>query len=219
MFLLIISFLSNNPWIFTIAIFIFATTITNQEFLEILAAIMSKSKEYFDYKKGVADPKEKDKKIAKEIDPSLSNTNNLNKITEAIQIKRTEINAYAKLQKLALDRLSKDLGIIIDRDVKFSNEFDSLVFDGFFTKDGKDFFVEVKKTDNAYTVDSYKLDHDRRLYKSITNRDIESYLIIISNVLSARDLEVRKYLFDKTQVFLYTYEEIGFKSEIKKERK
>ena len=45
---------SNNAWIYAASVFIIATTLTETEFLQNLAAILRGSKHYFDYKKATS---------------------------------------------------------------------------------------------------------------------------------------------------------------------
>ena len=59
---------ARDPWIFAIAIFIVATMITSQDFLEKLAALVMRNGKYFDYLIAKASASEVEEKTKRELD-------------------------------------------------------------------------------------------------------------------------------------------------------
>lgn len=217
------------------AIFIVATAVTELDFLQNLAAIISKDKNYFDYRKETLSKDQNIKRKAEEIveeefKSSLKKSKTI-KYSENLEInisnlkelpRSTFMRMAFEIEDNVFDFLSKKYSNI-EKGVKLSgaNEFievDALIVDQ--KKPQKVF--EIKWTRNAHNVRMIimhqlkKVQAIREKFKVITGHIPEYNLVIVLNEKS----EIQKDKWSKTllkaeeeniKIMFLTLEEIGFK--------
>ena len=172
-----LAFISHNPGVYALAIFIVATFITNLDFLENLAAIFWKNKDFWDYRKATlekANQSEKDEKLNDEdevIDAEKTETSNQNyNKAEAKEKESTNNNIVEKTEEQefhytsftfqleVMDKLKESIlfkGFDFHEDIKlqFSNDL-KYIFDGYARSSTKDIIVE---SDFVKTLTSQRL--------------------------------------------------------------
>ena len=214
------------------AIFIVATAVTELDFLQNLAAIISKDKNYFDYRKETLSKDQNIKRKAEEIveeefKSSLKKSKTI-KYSENLEInisnlkelpRSTFMRMAFEIEDNVFDFLSKKYSNI-EKGVKLSgaNEVDALIVDQ--KKPQKVF--EIKWTRNAHNVRMIimhqlkKVQAIREKFKVITGHIPEYNLVIVLNEKS----EIQKDKWSKTllkaeeeniKIMFLTLEEIGFK--------
>ena len=127
---------ANNFWIYFLCMLVIATSITNVEFLENIAAIIRNSDSYFKYKSSQATKKQVENKIEDEIltetessESELINNTTMNPIHNSAP-DNNKINDFVKLEELALSEEEKYFKSKIERNIIFRNKSQNLCVDG-----------------------------------------------------------------------------------------
>lgn len=127
---------ANNFWIYFLCMLVIATSITNVEFLENIAAIIRNSDSYFKYKSSKATKKQVENKIEDEIltetessESEVINNTTMNPIHNSAP-DNNKINDFVKLEELALSEEEKYFKSKIERNIIFRNKSQNLCVDG-----------------------------------------------------------------------------------------
>ena len=126
---------ANNFWIYFLCMLVIATSITNVEFLENIAAIIRNSDSYFKYKSSKATKKQVENKIEDEIltetessESEVINNTTMNPIHNSAP-DNNKINDFVKLEELALSEEEKYFKSKIERNIIFRNKSQNLCVD------------------------------------------------------------------------------------------
>lgn len=129
-----IALYANNAWVYFAAVFIVATVVTEIGFLENLAAIILRNKEFFVYRKEQLSPAEARTRAAAEIPFDGGQS----EVTPTTELKPSDTTMLARprafdpyvIEQLALTYIEKQRGHAIERDVRFTREGETVVVDG-----------------------------------------------------------------------------------------
>jgi len=180
------------------AIFIVATAVTELEFLQTLAAIIRKDKNYFDYKKETLSSEDNISRKAKEAleeELIVSSDNNSDgesqsqiDLSTLLDLPRTEA------MRLSLDVEDKSLSYLetqfgkIEKNVRFKKNGDQIELDGVIELENKNTKIfEIKWTRNPdhffpFVLHSMKRTKDLiERYRTITGKNAELHLVVILN--------------------------------------
>ncbi|EKF9792879.1 hypothetical protein AB1Z04_003500 [Vibrio cholerae] len=229
-----LSFFASHWGTYFAAIFIVATAVTELDFLQNLAAIISKDKNYFEYRKEALSKEQNIKRKAEEVveeefkttmksqKSSKSNDKTTVNINELMELPRAALMRMAfDVEDKALDFLSKTYSNI-ERGVRLSGPGGSIDADGLiFDKKGPRQFFEIKWTRNARNVRILIMHEIRKAqdvlnqFQNITGSVPEYNLVIVVN--EPDDIQKDKWAktLDKAaeanvKVWFLTLEEIGF---------
>lgn len=163
-----LSLFSNHHWTYFAAIFILATTVTEIEFLQNLAAIIRGGENYFDYKKHQMTSQEVLEKIAidekvpsmnspelsddfndvePKIDEPILNTSEPSFIKSPDKSKTSVVmlSRYHAIENKALDWVTNNYNGHLEKHVRFSNQTNSVSFDGVLYRNaGEVTLIEIK---------------------------------------------------------------------------
>lgn len=127
---------ADNFWIYFLCMLVIATSITNVDFLENIAAIIRNSDSYFNYKSSKASKKQVENKIEDEIlaetessESEVINNTTMNPIHNSAP-NNNKINDFVKLEELALSEEEKYFKSKIERNIIFRNKSQNLCVDG-----------------------------------------------------------------------------------------
>lgn len=199
------------------AIFIIATAVTELDFLQTLAAIIRKDKNYFEFKKDSLSAIEKikqktDEYIEEDLIAGASSKSdkplNLSTITGLSRIESTKLSL--DIEEKALDFLEKKHGVI-ERNVRFRKSEKTVIFDGVISNRKRlpDKVFEIKWIRSQeffhgfmrYSMSGAKKSLEE--YQEITGEKPELYLMIVINPrISLQD--------EKVEIFYKKAREIGF---------
>lgn len=229
-----LSFFASHWGTYFAAIFIVATAVTELDFLQNLAAIISKDKNYFEYRKEALSKEQNIKRKAEEVvEEEFKKTMKSQKsyrandkttvnINELIDLPRASIIRMAfEVEDKALDFLSKTYSNI-ERGVRLSGAGEHIDADGLiFDKKGPQEFFKIKWTRNARNVRMLIMHEVRKAqevfsqFQNITGSVPEYNLVIVVN--ESDDIQKDKWVktLDKAaeanvKVRFLTLEEIGF---------
>lgn len=211
------------------AIFIIATAVTELEFLQTLAAIMRKDKNYFDYKKEILSKPDKiKKKLEEAIEEELLTNSNINvntpiKLSNLSNLNRNEsIRLAIDIENKALDYLENEHGKI-ERSIRLRKdgnifECDGLISDNRLSKN-KIFEIRwIREPEHFQGLMRYAIGGAERLivkYEEVTGKKPELFLVIIfSPLISLPDERVDKF-YKKAKEFgcnliFHSLKDIGF---------
>ncbi len=182
--------LFSNHWTtYFAALFIVATTVTELEFLQNLAAIIRGNKPYFDYKKELVSPEETERKSDTKIDPGTG------AVEPAPTEKRPQKQGPARgtrltfrgvVEQLAARKLSEMFGSPVELHVRFvSNglrvEVEGVIQGDSLPRDKLFGFEYVRgRAQSAQMIDSiHHLDELAPPYSAITRRACEAHLVVV----------------------------------------
>jgi len=190
------------------AIFIVATAVTELEFLQTLAAIIRKDKNYFDYKKESLSKTDKIKRKAEEaieeelIVTASPTTESPIKLSSITDLSRNDSTRLAMdIEEKALDFLEREHGKI-ERNVRLRKDGKIAEFDGLISnnKNSENKAFEIKWIRNPLHFQSfmrYAIGGTTNLlqsYKEVTGEKPNLYLVIITNpLISMQDEKVAKF--------------------------
>jgi len=211
------------------AIFIIATAVTELEFLQTLAAIIRKDKNYFDYKKETLSKTDKIKKKAEEaIEEELLISSNTDsnapiKLSNLKSLNRNDNTRLAmNIEDKALDYLEKEYGKI-ERSVRLKKDGKMVECDGLISnkKLSRDKVFEIKwiREPRQFQIFMrYAIGGAEKLisrHEEITGIKPELFLVvIISPLISLKDEKIDKFHkkaneFGFTLIF-HSLQDIGF---------
>jgi len=191
----VMAIFSNHMTTYFAAIFIIATAVTELEFLQNLAAIISKNKHYFDYKREFMTKDEVEKKTADSVQTEETATEDdqasiHDKDIPPEGMRKTplsRLNLFRNTESKALRwiKVKKDLNI--QQFVRFRNDNNSVELDGFVDggKNSEDQIIEVKVIQNASRwmprneVHAYQAVETYYKYTEITKRKAKLILILV----------------------------------------
>lgn len=224
-----LSLFSDHWATYFAAIFIVATAVTELEFLQTLAAIIRKDKNYFEYKKEILSKTDKIKKKAEEaIEEELLINSKINvnvpiKLSNLSNLNRNESTRLAiDIEDKALDYLENEYGKI-ERNIRLRKdgnifECDGLISDNRLSKN-KIFEIRwIREPKQFQFFMRYAIGGAQRLiikHEEITGKRPELFLvIIISPLISLQDERVDKF-YKKAKEFgfnliFHSLKDIGF---------
>lgn len=176
-----ISLFSAHWTTYFAAIFIVATAVTELEFLQSLAAIIRKDKNYFDYRKEVLSREENIKRKAGEVAEDGLAVDNLKEADKAPGNEKIDLSSLPQMgsndmiklsieiERKALDRISDKVGRI-ERNIRLRKEGVFVELDGMIPFDNEIF--EVKWVKNPSSFIPY-MSHSIRLCTSLSSRYYE----------------------------------------------
>ncbi len=195
-----IAFFSSHWTTYFAAIFIVATAVTELEFLQNLAAIISKDKNYFDFKKEVLSKEENlrrklEEAVVEEIVSVVSPISPQKFKNTSINIAKLNEQGHGATMRLALDIEEKALNLVsqthgeIERNVRITQNNKSVEFDGFISsKDNKNNKIfEVKWLRNPSQFTAYlaftisRIKNACQIHEDITGHKPEVHLILVLN--------------------------------------
>lgn len=205
-----LAFFSSHWGTYFAAIFIVATAVTELDFLQNLAAIISKDKNYFDYRKEVLSKEQNIKRKAEEVvEEEIKSTMKKEREAEekgnlSIQLsslselpRSTLVRMAFEIEDKALDSLSKRYKGL-ERGVRLSSNNESIGVDGLiFDEHGPREVFEVKWARSPRRIRMLIMDQINRLnsiqdkFKSITGTIPKYNLVIVTNESS--DIQRRKW--------------------------
>ncbi|MEZ9576311.1 MULTISPECIES: hypothetical protein [unclassified Vibrio] len=195
-----LAFFSSHWATYFAAIFIVATAVTELDFLQNLAAIISKDKNYFDYRKEVLSKdqniKRKAEEVVEEEFKSSLKKNRAIKDGHNLSVKVSEINDLPRstIMRMAYDIEDKVLEILsrqyqgLERGVRLSGNNTSIEVDGLiFDSNGPREVFEIKWAKTSRHVRMLVVNQIRRLediqerFKTITGSTPEYTLVLVVN--------------------------------------
>jgi hypothetical protein len=203
------------------ALFIVATSVTELEFLQNLAAIIRGDREYFKYKTKQLSSAEVAEKVRME--QQQQSTVPEGKISTARQTK-LDVSNIVKLEAAALNKLEQHFGKLIQRNMGFIYGKLRLEFDGFIPNEGRneapEVFIEVKYLQNPRYLISITSQFERyvtsiREYMRLTGETAKLHIVLItkgSTKLSDTQLNELNQLIDSSDIlgeyFVYSEEKL-----------
>ncbi|WFO52175.1 hypothetical protein [Aeromonas veronii] len=194
-----IAFFSSHWTTYFAAIFIVATAVTELEFLQNLAAIISKDKNYFDFKKEALSKEDNirrkvEEAVAEEFASETSPSQKEFKSTSLNLVKLRE-QGHGATMRLALDIEEKALNLIskkygeIERNVRIKQNNKFVEFDGFISskenRNNKIFEVKWFRNPTQYksflTFSIRKMNDSCQVHEEITGYKPEAHLILVLN--------------------------------------
>jgi len=213
------------------AIFIVATAVTELEFLQTLAAIIRKDKNYFDFKKEALSKEDNIRRKAEEaLEEELISTEN----NEGINKNKIDLSTLSTLprneaMRLSIDVEDKTLNYLesqhgkIERNVRFRKNGTSVEFDGVIDFKGKSAnkIFEIKWTrnpDHFFPFITHSIRRSKDVidkYLSITGHEAEFHLIVILNTKTSTTPERIDKMNERAQdvgisLTFLSLSEIGF---------
>lgn len=208
---------ANNFWIYFLCMLVIATSITNVDFLENIAAIIRNSDSYFKYKSSKASKKQVENKIEDEIltetessESEVINNTTMNPIHNSAP-DNNKINDFVKLEELALSEEEKYFKSKIERNIIFRNKSQNLCVDGIIDSAVDDMIsvklFEVKILRNLdlllNNVEMIKrIESVYRKYISITHKVAKLNLTIVvrdENSIKQEQINKLKKLIDRNE--------------------
>lgn len=208
---------ANNFWIYFLCTLVIATSITNVDFLENIAAIVRNSDSYFNYKSSKASKKQVENKIEDEIltENESSESEVINNTTMTLihnsAPDNNKITDFVKLEELALSEEEKYFNSKIERNIIFRNKNQNLCVDGIIDSEVDDMIsvklFEVKILRNLdlllNNVEMIKrIESVYRKYISITHKIAKLNLTIVvrdENSIKQEHINKLKELINKNE--------------------
>jgi hypothetical protein len=228
-----LAFFSSHWGTYFAAIFIVATAVTELDFLQNLAAIISKDKNYFDYRKEALSKEQNIKRKAEEIveeefKSTLKKDKSVPNNSSEINIFKIKDLPHSSIMRMAFDVEDKVLNFLskkygqLERGVRLTGGNESIEVDGLISdRKGPKKVFEIKWTRNARNVrpiimsEFSKIHSIRDKFKAITGYVPEYNLVIVVN----EETDIQKEKWSNTLlkaeneniiVSFVTLEEIGF---------
>lgn len=107
LFVMAISFSTDNPAVHVIAVFVIATLVTELEFLEKLAALIWNRKEYWDYKITTAGASDIKEKITREVEAEILEALEIDDV-ESIGVVENEPEGLMEISQAVTKNIDKD---------------------------------------------------------------------------------------------------------------
>jgi len=212
------------------AIFIVATAVTELEFLQTLAAIIRKDKNYFDYKKESLSSEDNISRKAKEAleEELLTTSDEVGSTKSKIDLSTLLELSRPDTMRLSLDIEDKSIIFLenkygkIERNVRFRKSSDLAEFDGVIETKGKNskiFEIKwIRNPDFFYPFTSNSIRRTKDLvekYRNITGVNAEIHLVVIINtktsVSSSRIEKVHEKAREAGVILtLLSLSEVGF---------
>jgi hypothetical protein len=230
-----LAFFSSHWGTYFAAIFIVATAVTELDFLQNLAAIISKDKNYFDYRKEALSKEQNIKRKAEEIvEEEFKSTLKKDRLSPQNNNPEINLNNINELPRSAIMRMAFDVEDkvlnflsqkhpVLERGVRLSGGNESVEVDGLISdRKGPKKVFEIKWSRNARNIRMIIINEVRNAqrirdkFKVITGSNPEYNLVIVVN---EKD-DIQKEKWSKTLlraeeesivVSFVTLEEIGFK--------
>jgi hypothetical protein len=202
-----ITIFSNNAWCYFASIFIVATTVTQLEFLQNLAAIIRGSKEYFEYQKEflsqneIAESVAKEAEEAKEIQEEDQSQELQDDQKASLAFKPPKISFeqfWMLCEQNAFRYFESRHGKPIERHVRFRKHDTYFDFDGIMELESHDVIFEIKVSRNDYYPVSTLKTTLRRLvqmvkgYTKITKRPASLALVLIGDLSYESKIKIEK---------------------------
>lgn len=227
-----LSLFSSHWATYFAAIFIVATAVTELEFLQTLAAIIRKDKNYFDFKKEAISKEENLRRKAEETleeelivaDEIKPNSNDYKiDLSDLLSLSRPDLMRLSlNVEDKALNYLSNKYGEI-ERNVRFKKNGYMAEFDGVISnKDGSTSKIfEIKFSRNPTHASFFLMDSIKRSksllekYTEITGSKAELHLIAVLSTKDALSEQQKERMFEKSReagIFLtfLSLTDIGF---------
>lgn len=232
-FILIISLYAKNEWTYIFAILIAATTITNQEFLENIAAIFRGGiKEVYKYKVEKLNNEEKMDKLKQDISEEImpekkyakkKSVTNVEITSNAVTSpKPIRIKEYQMIESLTLSKIEKIYGMPIEKYVRIQRNNSTVVFDGRVQRKNFDVLFEIKHVSNMnFLKDRVIPEMIKQVerYKTITGKPATLYLTIVNKKIKTGKSELKNELIEYSTkfgvnwgFFIFDYKDIDYKA-------
>lgn len=205
-----LAFFSSHWGTYFAAIFIVATAVTELDFLQNLAAIISKDKNYFDYRKEVLSKDQNIKRKAEEVvEEEIKSTLKLKRKEKLQSELPVQLSTLPELPRSALMRMSFEIEDKVldhlshqykglERGVRLSGNNESIEVDGLvFDRKGPSDVFEVKWARNPMHVRALIMHQIRRLqdvqerFQTITGSIPQYHLVIVVN--ESGDIQKEKW--------------------------
>lgn len=223
-FVVSLALFANHWTTYFASLFIVATSVTELEFLQNLAAIIRGDRAYFEYKTKHMSEERVEQKVREE-QQQLSGASA--EAEAPVQLQPTAVHRIVELEKEALNRLEKYFGKSIQRNMGFSYGKNHLELDGFIPNEGRneapETFIEVKYLQNPAAFASFTRQYQKivdrvQLYMKLTGEVVKLHVVLItkSNVnLTDSQLSALKRLVDSSAVpggyHVFTEDELSVK--------
>ncbi|WP_299710360.1 hypothetical protein [uncultured Tenacibaculum sp.] len=201
LFVMSISLYADSVVVYTIAIFIIATLVTELEFLEKIAALIWNRKEYWTYLQGKAKNNEIEDKTKKQIEDDLSNEQ-IDDVDEVESIDEPEIIPKGIADVLSIPK-HDDPAVLVHQALNFERtvlqklnkktipfKFNRLKRKVHLTSNRVRYIVDViiETKDTHYVIEVKKT--DKMLYIEAANTELNSYVDLYRNYLDERNISV-----------------------------
>lgn len=222
LFVLLIAIYADNSIVYIFALLVAATTITNNDFLENIAAIFRGGmKEVYKYKVKRLSKEEKMQKLQIDaLEARNTEENNKETVQASQQIKGRIIEDYEVLENLALSKLEIIHSSPIEKYVKIGGKKSAVAFDGQIKREGLDLLFEIK---HVSSIEKLKEDTIPQMqkklekYKKITGRPAKLYLAIFAGGIKGSKQKMQNELIKYTSenqldigVYVFDFAEIGY---------
>lgn len=230
-----ISFFASHGVIYFVAVFVVATAVTELEFLQTLAAIISRDKNYFDFKKETLSYEEQLRKMALEAtidndtpelkteEPKLDTSRQCIDFAKISDISSREaLKLSLKVEEKTLEHLSLSYGKI-EQGIRFRKDNRIVDFDGIIQGKGNQTtkVFEVRWIRNSKLVTPVlahtlnKINEMSDVYTDITKNRPEIHLVLITNKETSIEHERKMEIIEKgreknVNILFFSLGAIGF---------
>lgn len=225
-----LSLFANEWFTYFASVFVIATTVTEVEFLQNLAAIIrGDNKAYFDYKKESLSFEQRKNKIEKEEGNQFSELESVkadptpDKNTAIL--KRPNLSRIIRIEEKALDKLEEYFNSKIERGVRVSRDGRHIELDGLIPSVVDDMVFEkiieikyLRNSNNNFLIKNLfpRIEQLARTYCQITNKIAKLYLVLVvegDQELNKNQLQELKHLIDLSDIAMgysvFTTKQLG----------
>lgn len=197
------------------ALFIVATSVTELEFLQNLAAIIRGDRAYFEYKAKQLSKEQVEQKVKEEqqeLAGAAIAAEPKQKMEPAMRSSSTPIHRIVELESKAINKLEQYFNKSIQRNISFSYGGNRIELDGFIPNEGRneapETFIEVKYLQSPASFSAFKQHYQKivervQVYMKLTGEIVKLHVALITKegiTLSNQQREELKRLIDSSAV-------------------
>ena len=214
LFVISLALFANHVATYFAALFIVATSVTELDFLQNLAAIIRGDRAYFEYKSKQLSKEQIEQKVREE-QQELANAEEAEPTTKpesAMRSSSTPIHRIVELESKAINKLELYFDKSIQRNIRFSFGNKRIELDGFIPNEGRnkapETFIEVKYLQSPASFIVFKQQYQKIVervqdYMKLTGEIVKLHVALITKegvTLTSQQLEELKRLVDSSAV-------------------
>jgi Holliday junction resolvase-like predicted endonuclease len=211
LFVISLALFADHVATYFAALFIVATSVTELEFLQNLAAIIRGDRAYFEYKAKQLSKEQVEQKVREE-QQELAGTAVAAELEPAMSPSSTPIHRIVELESKAINKLEQYFGKSIQRNISFSYGRNRIELDGFIPNEGRneapETFIEVKYLQSPVAFSVFKQQYQKivervQVYMNLTGEVVKLHVALITKegvTLSSQQLTDLKRLVESSAV-------------------